>query len=57
MGNPLLDISSEVGMDVVERYGLKMNDAILVEETRQPLFPEFAALPTLQYMAGGATCV
>jgi adenosine kinase len=55
MGNPLLDISSEVGMDVVEKYGLKMNDAILAEEKHQPLFPELAALPTVQYIAGGAT--
>merc|ERR1719463_232793 len=30
-------------------------DAILAEEKHQPLFGELAALPTVQYIAGGAT--
>jgi len=55
MGNPLLDISAEVGMDVVEKYGLKMGDAILAEDKHQPLFPELAKLPNVQFIPGGAT--
>merc|ERR1711924_240036 len=55
MGNPLLDISSEVDPATVEKYGLKMGDAILAEEKHQPLFEEMVKLPSVQYIAGGAT--
>jgi len=55
MGNPLLDISADVGMDVVDKYGLKMGDAILAEDKHQPLFPELAKLPSVQFIPGGAT--
>jgi len=55
MGNPLLDISSEVGKDVLEKYGLKGGDAILAEEKHQPLFDEMKKMPGVQYIAGGAT--
>lgn len=55
MGNPLLDISAEVGMDVVEKYGLKMGDAILAEAKHQPLFAELAKMPNVQFIPGGAT--
>jgi len=55
MGNPLLDISSEVEPAMLEKYGLKLNDAILAEEKHQPLFEELAKLPSVQYIAGGAT--
>lgn len=55
MGNPLLDISADVDMDVVEKYGLKMGDAILAEDKHQPLFGELAKLPSVQFIPGGAT--
>lgn len=55
MGNPLLDISSEVEKSVLEKYGLELNNAILAEEKHQPLFPEMAAMPNVKYIAGGAT--
>jgi len=55
MGNPLLDISSEVDTSVLEKYGLELNNAILAEEKHQPLFAEVAAMPNVKYIAGGAT--
>jgi len=55
MGNPLLDISSEVDKSMLEKYGLELNNAILAEEQHQPLFDEMAKLPSVQYIAGGAT--
>jgi len=55
MGNPLLDISAEVGQDVLDKYGLKMDDAILAEEKHQPLYAELAEKYNPQYIAGGAT--
>lgn len=55
MGNPLLDMSAEVGQDILDKYGLKMDDAILAEEKHQPLYAELAAKDNVQYIAGGAT--
>lgn len=55
MGNPLLDISSTVDKAMLEKYGLELNNAILAEEKHQGVFPEMAALPTVKYIAGGAT--
>jgi adenosine kinase len=55
MGNPILDISAAVDMAVVDKYGLKMGDAILAEEKHAPLFPELSAMGNVQYIAGGAT--
>jgi len=55
MGNPLLDISAEVDLAVVEKYGLKMGDAILAEDKHAALFPELSAMKNVQYIAGGAT--
>jgi len=54
-GNPLLDISAEVPMTVLEKYGVKPNDAILAEEKHMPVFEELAAMSSVQYIAGGAT--
>jgi adenosine kinase len=55
MGNPLLDISAEVGAAMLEKYGLKGGDAVLAEEKHQPLFAEMMKQPNVQYIAGGAT--
>eukprot|EP00928_Gymnodinium_smaydae_P072385 TRINITY_DN55759_c0_g1_i1.p1 TRINITY_DN55759_c0_g1~~TRINITY_DN55759_c0_g1_i1.p1 ORF type:complete len:499 (-),score=113.90 TRINITY_DN55759_c0_g1_i1:143-1522(-) len=55
MGNPLLDISNNVGKETFEKYGLKNGDAILAEEKHQPLFKELADKEGVQYIAGGAT--
>lgn len=54
MGNPLLDITATVGEDMLEKYGLEANNAILAEDTHTPLYPELAALGA-EYTAGGAT--
>jgi len=55
MGNPLLDISAEVGQDMLEKYKLLPGNAILAEKEHQPLFEELQKLPNVQYIAGGAT--
>lgn len=55
MGNPLLDVSAEVDMSLLEKYGLELNNAILAEEKHQPLFAEMVAKPDVKYIAGGAT--
>lgn len=55
MGNPLLDISAPVSTDLLHKYGLDANNAILAEEKHMPLYDELAAHPDVVYNAGGAT--
>lgn len=55
MGNPLLDISSEVGQDFLDKYEIKLDSAILAEEQHQPLFKELLEKFKPQFIAGGAT--
>jgi adenosine kinase len=55
MGNPLLDISANVGQDFLDKYSLKLDSAILADETHQPLYPELVSSYPVQYIAGGAT--
>lgn len=55
MGNPLLDISAHVGQDLLDKYDLKLDSAILAEEKHQPLYPELIEKYDVQYIAGGAT--
>uniref|UniRef100_A0A7S2UW56 Adenosine kinase n=1 Tax=Fibrocapsa japonica TaxID=94617 RepID=A0A7S2UW56_9STRA len=55
MGNPLLDISAEVGDDVLQKYEVSMNNAILAEEKHLPVYEELVSKYEVQYIAGGAT--
>jgi len=62
LGNPLLDISVEVkDLALVERYGLKMGNAILAAAEHAPLYAELVDTfgapggAGVQYIAGGAT--
>ncbi|EJK56626.1 hypothetical protein THAOC_23452, partial [Thalassiosira oceanica] len=40
MGNPLLDVSAEVGQEILDKYSVKLDDAILAEEKHMPLYQE-----------------
>eukprot|EP00929_Paragymnodinium_shiwhaense_P045687 TRINITY_DN2330_c0_g3_i2.p2 TRINITY_DN2330_c0_g3~~TRINITY_DN2330_c0_g3_i2.p2 ORF type:complete len:371 (-),score=84.20 TRINITY_DN2330_c0_g3_i2:148-1173(-) len=55
MGNPLLDISDNVTEDLLKKYGLEANNAVLAEEKHVPLYAELAAQPSVQFVPGGAT--
>uniref|UniRef100_A0A060T6N9 Adenosine kinase n=1 Tax=Blastobotrys adeninivorans TaxID=409370 RepID=A0A060T6N9_BLAAD len=54
LGNPLLDIQTEVDDKYLEKYGLKANDAILVEEKHMPIFDEVIKNSNVHLLAGGA---
>jgi len=54
MCNPLLDIEADVELDILEKYGLKQNDAILAEEKHLPLFKEITENYSVSYTPGGA---
>jgi len=57
MGNPLLDISATVDPAILEKYELKANDAILVDEggKHAPLYDDLKALDNVGFVPGGAT--
>jgi adenosine kinase len=38
MGNPLLDMQVTNGEQLLKKYGLKSNDAILAEEKHMPMW-------------------
>lgn len=52
--NPLLDISAEVSQELLDKYGVKANDAILAEEKHMPVYSELVSDFPVQYIAGGA---
>ena len=55
MGNPLLDISAEVGQDMLDKYELKLDSAILAEEKHIPLYKDLIDNHNAGFIAGGAT--
>lgn len=54
LGNPLLDLQSDVEKTYLEKYDLKANDAILIDEKHKPIFKEVVEFPNLHIVAGGA---
>ena len=55
MCNPLLDISANVPTELLEKYGVSLNNAILAEETHIPLYSELIKDYPVEFIAGGAT--
>ncbi|KAF8652882.1 hypothetical protein AX16_004103, partial [Volvariella volvacea WC 439] len=54
MGNPLLDIQVTNGEELLKKYDLKANDAILAEEKHAPIYDEIVREHKVTYVAGGA---
>lgn len=54
LGNPLLDLQADVSLEYLEKYDLKANDAILVEEKHMPIYGELLERDDLVLVAGGA---
>lgn len=55
MGNPLLDISLDVEQDMLDKYDVKMGNAILAEAAHQPIYKELLDSGKAKFIAGGAT--
>lgn len=55
VGNPLLDISANVEQDMLDKYEVKMGNAILCEEKQAPVYADLVKNFKVQYIAGGAT--
>lgn len=54
MCNPLLDISATADPSFLDKYELKLNDAILAEEKHKPLYQELVSQYKVDYIAGGS---
>ena len=54
MGNPLLDISAYADDEILKKYDLKPNNAILAEAKHRPLYEELIENYDIDYIAGGA---
>ncbi|XP_031562897.1 adenosine kinase 2-like [Actinia tenebrosa] len=55
MGNPLLDISATVDHDVLKKYELEANNAILADEKHKPIYQDLVDNFKVEYLPGGAT--
>ncbi|TBU26624.1 adenosine kinase [Dichomitus squalens] len=54
LGNPLLDMQVTNGEELLKKYELKSNDAILAEEKHHPIYNELVEKYKVTYVAGGA---
>lgn len=54
LGNPLLDLQTNVSQDYLKKYDLKDNDAILAEDKHLPIYEEIINNKDLILVAGGA---
>jgi adenosine kinase len=50
--NPLLDISADVPEEILKKYEVSLNNAILAEEKHLPLYNELISNYPIQYIAG-----
>jgi adenosine kinase len=52
--NPLLDISAHVPLALLDKYDLKLGNAILAEDKHKPLYKELVETQKVSYLAGGS---
>ncbi|KAI4365604.1 hypothetical protein MLD38_021572 [Melastoma candidum] len=55
MGNPLLDISAVVEDDFLNKYDVKLDNAIVAEDKHVPMYEDLISNYNVEYSAGGAT--
>ena len=55
MGNPLMDISANVGQDMFDKYGLKAGDAVLPEEKQAGITEDLMNNFNPDLIPGGST--
>ncbi|KAG1825247.1 Ribokinase-like protein [Suillus variegatus] len=55
IGNPLLDVQVTNGEELLKKYDLKANDAILAEEKHMSIYDELVKDYKVTYVAGGAS--
>lgn len=50
--SPLLDISADVPVEFLEKYGVSLNNAILAEEKHMPIYADLVNNFDVQNIAG-----
>ncbi|KAI6015647.1 Ribokinase-like protein [Pisolithus marmoratus] len=55
IGNPLLDLQVRNGEELLKKYDLKANDAILAAEKHMPIYDDLVKNYQVTYVAGGAS--
>uniref|UniRef100_A0A914UID9 Adenosine kinase n=1 Tax=Plectus sambesii TaxID=2011161 RepID=A0A914UID9_9BILA len=55
MGNPLLDLQTDVDQAFLDKWSLKANDAILADDKHVPMFTELVDKYNIEFIPGGAT--
>lgn len=53
-GNPLLDILASVSTELLSKYSLKPNDAILADDSHKSLVADMVENYKVDYIAGGS---
>ncbi|KAI8439125.1 hypothetical protein MSG28_012983 [Choristoneura fumiferana] len=54
IGNPLLDISASVDSELLSKYDLQPDDAIMAEDKHMPLYKELMVKYSAEFIAGGS---
>ena len=54
LGNPLLDILATVSTELLSKYSLKPNDAILADDSHRTLVTDMIKNYKVDYIAGGS---
>ena len=52
IGNPLLDIVAHVPLEFLQKYDVKLNNAILAEDKHLPMYKELVDKYSVEYVAG-----
>ena len=55
IGDPVVDISSEIGTDIIKKYNLKWGDTVFLDENNDNgVYGELERMPEVRYIPGGA---
>lgn len=54
IGNPIVDISSNIEEDVIDKYGLKWGETVFANESNRGFFKELEKNKNVKYIPGGS---
>ena len=55
IGDPIVDITSEIGTDIIKKYNLKWGDTVFLDENNDNgVYGELERMPEVRYIPGGA---
>ena len=55
LGDPIVDITSEIGTDIIKKYNLKWGDTVFLDENNDNgVYGELERMPEVRYIPGGA---